>query len=94
MERVLIPFFWFGLIAAIGAATVLPPGALRWVAIAIIAVAGAFFSGTNWYVILRGTGSLVPPFGAVLFVLAVAAVPVGRMRWWRRPLRSSIRGWS
>jgi hypothetical protein len=37
----------------------------------------------NWvWLLRRAGGSMVPPLGAVLLCLAVAAIPLSSVRWW------------
>lgn len=82
MERVLVTLFWLCLAGAVGAVLLVDDGIVKWLSLGLVATVGALSSATNWHVVVRGNGSLVPLLGAALLVLAVAALPIGSLRWW------------
>ncbi len=83
MDGLATSAFWLTLATAVAGAFALPPGPPRWVCIAIVALAGAWFAGVNAAIVIRrSSASLIPIVGGLLLALSVAAVPIASVRWW------------
>jgi hypothetical protein len=68
-------------------AFVAPSLSLRGQAIAWLGGVGILFSFANWAILVatalgKSSASMVPPVGAALLALAIAAVPAPFTRWW------------
>jgi len=82
----LVQLFWLSLLLAVPLAFV-APSSLRWQAIVWLGLVGCLFSFANWAILVaqalrKSSASMVPAVGAVLLVLAIAAVPVPCVRRW------------
>lgn len=79
--------FWLSLLLAVPLAFLVQPSAVRWTSIIWLGAVGALFSLANWAILVmvacrKSTVSMVPPIGAVLVALAIAAVPETSIRRW------------